>query len=80
MGRVGGCGSGLRPCPVPLAFVRAGDPLARARSVPLKHERESVVGAGEGGHRLLARFCLIRSARARFRPAARARRMPGPRP
>ena len=32
------------------------------------------------GHGLHARFCLIRCARARLSPAARARRMPGPRP
>ena len=38
------------------------------------------IGAVEVAHFLLARFCLIRSACARRIPAARARRMPGPRP
>src|SRR2546423_523094 len=44
--------------------------------------QEWVVGAGLGGigHRLLARFCLIRSACARLSPAMRARRIAGPRP
>lgn len=27
------------PCPIPLASVPAGDPLAQARSLPLKHRR-----------------------------------------
>jgi hypothetical protein len=63
------------PGRVARASMLAGDDLAQERSVPLKHAR---AGAGSGpcdGHDLRARFCLMRSDRARRMPAARARRM-----
>ncbi len=53
------------------AGVRAGGrPL---KSAPLPQRSRGAVGGGERGHGLLARLCLIRSARARRIPAAQAR-------
>ena len=54
-GLVGGCSERAPrrpPCRVPPAPLPAGDDLAQARSVPLKHEREGVVDARQGRRRL----------------------------
>ncbi len=52
--------------PVPPASVPAGDPL---KSAPLPQRGHGGIGDRDGAHRLLARFCLTRSACACLSPA-----------
>ncbi len=83
-GLVGEClelAPGRRRCRGAPASVLAGERVVVTGSVVgLPAGNGGIEGVEEAGHDFLARFCLIRSARARLSPAERARRIPGPRP